>query len=143
MDLSPTSTLFKPCEKIWGHLCRVSLALLQDRRISCVSGILEKAIWQDLKRKRCRTAGTPLSQESRKKKRMTSSVPPSEAWYEALLSISRQAADQGSFEVAYHTLAAALSCVKDRPQEHALPARRTPSPAGETRATGSAIRCSG
>ncbi|EFH79695.1 hypothetical protein [Ktedonobacter racemifer] len=51
---------------------------------------------------------------------MPSSVPPSEAWYEALLSISRQAADQGSFEVAYHTLAAALSCVKDRPQEHAL-----------------------
>lgn len=51
---------------------------------------------------------------------MASSVPQHEAWYEHLLSISRQASDQGAFEVAYHTLAAALHCVKDLQQERAL-----------------------
>lgn len=51
---------------------------------------------------------------------MESSIPQPERWYERLLSISRQASDQADFEVAYHSLAAALHCVKDRQQERAL-----------------------
>lgn len=51
---------------------------------------------------------------------MESSDPQHEAWCEHLLRISRQASDQGAFEVAYHTLAAALYCVNDRQQKRAL-----------------------
>lgn len=51
---------------------------------------------------------------------MASSIPHPEAWYESLLSISRQALEQAAFEVAYHSLAAALHCVKGYQQERAV-----------------------
>lgn len=51
---------------------------------------------------------------------MASSVSQQEEWYEHLLRISRQAAEQRAFEVAYHTLAVALHCVNDLQQERAL-----------------------